>query len=258
MPPPDKIITSAANPEIKRIRSLGMKKYRDETGLFTVEGARHVMEALAAGWEIDTLLYAAEAQDIPHAKGQRLCITDDILKRVTGRDNAQDVLGVFKQRWHEFSELHDDRNALWIGLEEIRDPGNLGTIVRTAQAANAAGVILIGNTCDPFSPEAVRASMGSFAHVRLIRATAEEFISARKKFKGRIVGTHLKGAKDYRTVGYAAPLILLMGGEQNGLSDRLASACDDLAKIPMPGGTESLNLAVSAGIMLYEAARKFF
>jgi RNA methyltransferase, TrmH family len=251
-----KTVSSAANPAVKRLKSLALKKYRDAEGLFIVEGARHVGDALREGWEIDTLAFSPRAADDPVLETcpPRSCleVTDDILGRVTGRDNAQPVLGAFRQRWHSLDGVRD---GLWIGLEGIRDPGNLGTILRSGDAVGVKGVMLIGDTCDPWSPEAVRATMGSFARVGLARASLSEFLVWRREWKGRVVGTHLKTDTDYRTADYRLPLLLVMGGEQSGLSDDLARSCDTLVKIPMKGGAESLNLAVSTGIMLYEISR---
>ena len=253
-----KIITSAANPAIKRLRGLDLKKNRDEEGLFLVEGSRHVNEALERGWQLDTLAWSARAGNDPNIaaagkmKAQSLEVTDDLLSRITGRDNAQAVIGVFRQR---FEKLGAVTAGLWIALEGIRDPGNLGTIIRSADAVQAQGILLLGQTCDPWSLEAVRATMGSFSRVKLAKASLPEFLKWRVTFKGRVVGTHLNTKTDYRKADYALPLLLVMGREQSGLSDEMAKACDTLVKIPMPGGAESLNLAVSTGIMLYEICR---
>lgn len=253
------IITSTANPIIKRIRALGVKKYRDEDGLFIVEGLRHVGDALANGWEVNTLVFSNKARPqaqeiIGKYKVKALEVTDDILANITQRDNAQPLLGVFKQRMQNIDSVKD---GLWLGLEEIRDPGNLGTIIRTADAVAVKGIILIGNCCDPWSPEVIRATMGSFARIPLVRVTQAEFIKWRKSYKGQVIGTHLhQKSVDYRKTNTKLPLLLLMGSESTGLSPDIAAVCDTLVKIPMTGGTESLNLAVSTGIMLYEICRE--
>ena len=253
-----KIITSTANPAIKRLKALDQKKNRDAEGVFMVEGARHVNDALAAGWELDTLAFSPRAGNDPSiaaagkAKAACLEVTDDLLSRITGRDNTQAVLGIFRQRWAPLNEV---RTGLWVGLDGIRDPGNLGTIIRSADAVKAEGVLLIGQTCDAWSPEAVRATMGSFARVKLAKASASELSAWKQGWKGRIVGTHLDTNIDYRKADYSLPLLLVMGSEQAGLSTEAATLCDTLVKIPMPGGAESLNLAVSTGVMLYEICR---
>ncbi len=148
---------------------------------------------------------------------------------------------------------------VWVALDRVRDPGNLGTVIRTIDAVGAKGVILVGETTDPFSMEAVRATMGSIFSVPIVKATEDAFLAWRKGFPGLVAGTHLKGAVDYRTVDFSGrPTLLLMGNEQQGLPDQLAGACDRLLRIPQAGRADSLNLAVATGVMLFEigAARR--
>lgn len=260
MPRSVKHISSAANPAVKALKALALKKHRDESGLFIVEGLRHIAEALAAGWHAQSLCFTPEAlaaaEALPlSADTEMMEMPEDLLRRITGRDNTQDVIAAFAMRTYNIDEITAGGDALWIGLEDIRDPGNLGTILRTADAVGAAGVLLIGQTCDPFAPETVRATVGAFARQKILRATRSEAAAALKNWHGRAVGTHLRTDTDYRAGDYRLPLLLVMGSEQNGLSDEIAAACGQLVKIPMPGGTESLNLAVSTGIMLYEICR---
>lgn len=260
---PYKTITSAANPAIKKLCSLALKKYREQDGLFLVEGVEHVHAALQKGWEPATVVFSAsllndqQTQKIltacAAAGGQCLNVAADILSRITKRDNAQPLIAALRQREGTLGAVQD---GLWVGLEEIRDPGNLGTIIRSSRAVGARGIILIGETCDPWSPEAIRASTGSFAWIALVRAAPDEFLNWRKMWKGQLIGTHLRAPTDYRRIKYESPLMLLMGGEQTGLSPALSEICDALVKIPMCEGTESLNLAVSTGILLYEACRE--
>lgn len=257
-----KKITSLANPEIKNIRALAMRKYREEEGLFVTEGLRHALEAAEAGWEFKTLVIEESSKDkelvrklIGLCQRQKcLCleVTPAIMESITKRDNAQAVMAVLKQRWASLADVTD---GMWIALEEIRDPGNLGTIMRTADAVGARGIILIENTCDPYSLEAIRASMGSFPHVVLARASRAEFSSWAARGGFQIVGTHLKTNHDYRKIAYARPLVLLMGNEQAGLSDEMAKLCTDLVKIPMRGRADSLNVSVATAVMLYEIHR---
>lgn len=254
MPETPKTISSPANPTVKRLKSLSAKKYRDEEQLFIVEGLRHVKDALAGGYTLDTLAYAAHAsKDAAGIKAREsLEMTEDLLSRITGRDNAQAVIGAFRPKTEKPENI---KTGLWVGLEGIRDPGNLGTIIRTADAVKAEGIILIGECCDPWSYEAVRGSMGSFARVKIAAAALKDFIEWRRGWAGKVTGTHLRTSTDYRAAKYDLPHLLLMGSEATGLSDDAAKACDALVKIPMAGGAESLNLAVSTGVMLYEMAR---
>ncbi len=255
-----KVITSFTNPFIKMLRALDLKKNRDEDGVFLAEGLRHVREAVACGWHIRAVIFhsgdrmmeqikALEAE-LPHTEFVE--VTKDILSKITHRENSETIIALVEQKWSELEAVQD---GLWVALEEVRDPGNLGTIIRTCDAVQAKGVILIGNCCDPFSTEAVRASMGSFARLSFARANMSDFLAWRKAYKGNVIGTYLKGAIDYRTANYTQPLLLVMGNEQKGLSDGLANACTQLVKMPMRGGADSLNLAVATGVMLYEISR---
>jgi len=142
-----------------------------------------------------------------------------------------------------------------VALEAIRDPGNLGTIIRTADAVGANGVILIGSSCDPYSREAVRASMGSIFHVALVRLGLEGFLAWAGAWKGDVIGTYLSSQQDFRAAAYRAPTLLAMGSEGPGLSPKMAGACTRLVKIPMAGRLDSLNLAVATALMLYEIRR---
>lgn len=256
MPTEIRKITSRANDEIKKIRSLAQRKYREESGLFITEGLRHALEAAEAGWEFQTLVIEDGAKGhelvkklLKQADCLVLEVPPAIMESVTKRDNAQNVIAVLKQQWTDLNAVKD---GLWIALEEIRDPGNLGTIMRTADAVGARGIILIENTCDPFSLEAIRASMGSFPHVKLVRCQRGDFAEWTGKGKFQIVGTHLKTHHDYRKIAYKAPLVLLMGNEQAGLTDALSKTCTHLVKIPMQGKADSLNVSVATAVMLYE------
>lgn len=266
-----KEITSLANPIIKDLKALGLKKNRDRESVFMAEGLKLVIDALDLGWTIRTLLFAKSGLGNPlvektaartvAAGGLVIEASNKVLESVTRRDNAQMVVGVFEQRWHAIEHLQHqasgiDSDDVFIALDRVRDPGNLGTIIRTADAVGAKGLILVGDTTDPFSLEAVRATMGSVFAMPLYRLSEAEFLKWHKSFKGRIVGTHLKGAVDYRTINFKkGPLLLLMGNEQQGLPDNLADCCDDLARIAQAGRADSLNLAVATAVMLYEMRR---
>ncbi|WP_026381422.1 TrmH family RNA methyltransferase [Afifella pfennigii] len=256
-------VDSPANPIVKDLRALTAKKERDRTGLFLGEGLKLVRDALAAGFEVVDLIAAADSLEGPvgesaaevKARGGRvLAVSHKVLEKLSRRDNPQTVIGVFKKRLAGAEEI--GARGIWIGLERIRDPGNLGTIIRTADAAGAAGIVLIGECCDPFSLEAVRASMGSFFHVPLALAREEAFLAAARANGARLLGTHLSARRDFRQADYSPPLILLMGNERQGLTERLAAACDELLRIPMRGKADSLNLAIATGLFVYEALRQ--
>jgi TrmH family RNA methyltransferase len=151
------------------------------------------------------------------------------------------------------AQIDRDLAGVWVALQAVRDPGNLGTIVRTADAAGCGGVILVGDCCDPYSVEAVRATMGSIFAVPISRVGVEEFVAWRVAWRGSVVGTLLSATADYRAVDYRRPTLILMGNEQQGLPPELAAVCDVNVKIPMRGRADSLNLSVAAGIMIYAA-----
>lgn len=261
-----KEVTSLANPIIKDIKALSQKKGREETGTFMAEGLKLVIDALELGWAISTLIYAKNAKDKPlvtkvaartvAAGGLVLEVSEKVLSAITRRDNPQMVVGVFRTKWRPLSEVRPAANETYIALDRVRDPGNLGTIIRTADAAGASGVILVGECTDPFSLETVRATMGSVFALPVTRATPEEFLAWKKGAGVSVVATHLAGAVDYRTVDYKKkPVVVLMGNEQQGLPDLLAREADQLARIPQAGLADSLNLAVATAVILFEARR---
>jgi len=261
-----KEITSLANPIIKDMKALSLKKNRDREGVFMAEGLKLVIDALDLGWTIRTFLFSKAGLGNPiiektaartkAAGGLIIEASQKVMESVTRRDNPQMVVGVFEQRWLPIETLQAKGDDVYIALDRVRDPGNLGTIIRTADAVGAKGLILVGDTTDPFSLETVRATMGSIFAMPLYRLSADAFLQWRKNFKGTIIGTHLKGSVDYRTINYSkGPTILFMGNEQQGLPDNLADSCDTLARIPQAGRADSLNLAVATGVMLYEIRR---
>ncbi len=256
-------ITSLANPAVKAARALHMKKAREETGQFLAEGLKIVTEAVELGRAPHTLLFAAETAGHPllrraiaateAARGEVLEVSHEILEKISRRDNPQTVLAVFDQAFTSLAELQPAAAPCWVALEAVRDPGNLGTIVRTSDAAGCGAVILIGDCCDPYSVEAVRATMGSIFAVPIARVSVAEFLAWRARWPGSVVGTQLSATTDFRAAAYAPPSLILMGNEQAGLTPELAAACEVTVKIPMRGRADSLNLAVATGIMIYAA-----
>ncbi len=259
-------VTSLANPMVKDIKALATKKHREETRTFLAEGLKLVIDALDQGWAIRTLVFGKAA--LGNALVERTAAravaagatvieaSAKVLEAITRRDNPQMVVAVFEQRYARLADFRPEDDDTFVALDRVRDPGNLGTILRTADAAGAKGVILIGETTDPFAIETVRATMGSIFAIPVARAREEDFIAFAKGFGGLVAGTHLKGSVDYRSVEWRGrPVLLVMGNEQQGLTDPLAEACTTLVRIPQAGRADSLNLAVATGVMLYEARR---
>jgi len=261
-----KEVTSLSNPIVKDIKALSDKKHRDEMKSFMAEGLKLVIDALELGFEIRTLVYAKNVKDKPQVVqcatktvargGLVLEVSEKVLSSITRRDNPQMVVGIFTQRWTNIRDLKPAANETYVALDRVRDPGNLGTIIRTADAAGASGVILVGETTDPYSMETVRATMGSVFALPLVKASPADFLAWKKGAGVSVVATHLAGAVDYRTIDYKKkPVVLLMGNEQSGLPEALAREADALARIPQAGRADSLNLAIATGIMLFEARR---
>ena len=256
-------VTSLANPTVKAVRALHLRKERDETGLFVAEGLKTVTEGVETGHAPRILLHGAEAAGHPllqkavqaalAASGEVIEVTEAILAKVSRRDNPQAVVGVFEQVFRPLEVIEPQAARCWVALHRVRDPGNLGTIVRTADAAGCGGVILVGECCDPYSVEAVRATMGSIFAVPLTLASEAEFAAWRNGWPGSVVGTLLSAETDYREADYARPTLILMGNEQQGLPPDMAALCDVNVKIPMRGRADSLNLSVATGIMIYAA-----
>jgi TrmH family RNA methyltransferase len=258
-----KQITSLQNERVKAIRALEMRKERKETGLFVAEGTSLLVTARDNGFKPETLVYRSGSAGSGIAQGlvtwalnegvECLEVSEAVLGKLSLKDNPQSMLGVFKQRWVEPPKASDmPSDNVWVALEEVRDPGNLGTIIRTSDAVGAAGIVLIGASCDPYSHECVRATMGSVFAMPLARMQRDQFLKWANGWQGDIVGTHLSGSEDFRAATYRAPTLLVMGSEGPGLSENLTAACTKLVKIPMAGQLDSLNLAVATALMLYQ------
>ncbi|MBV8593213.1 MAG: RNA methyltransferase [Caulobacteraceae bacterium] len=242
---------------VKAATALHLRRTRAETGRFLVEGLKSVTEGVQLGRRPRLLLYGDAAKDHPLLQAA-LTVADDsvlvsaaILAKVSRRDNPQAVVGVFDQVFADLRSLRPNEARCWIALDRIRDPGNLGTIVRTADATGCGGVILVGECCDPFGVEAVRATMGSIFATPIYRVEAGDFMAWRPAWPGTVAGAIVGGDADFRRGPYRSPTLLLMGNEQAGLPADLADLCDLRVGIPMRGRADSLNLAVATGIMVY-------
>lgn len=259
-----KEVDSPANVLIKDIKALEKKRHRIETNSFLAEGQKLIVDALDNGWDVRTLIVAKNAaQKTPVAKLISRCVaagidvllvSNRILTSLTRRDNPQMVCAVVGRQFGTDEDILAPSEGVWVALDRVRDPGNLGTIIRTADALGASGVILIGDTTDPFATEAVRATMGSVFAVPLYAMNEEAFCGLAGRFSGSVVGTHLAGSVDFRVPDYQdGPTILLMGNEQAGLTESLVEVCDHLVRIPQTGTADSLNLAIATSICLFQA-----
>ncbi|WP_420136533.1 TrmH family RNA methyltransferase [Sphingomonas sp.] len=255
-------ITAFSNPLIKRVRGLRDKRHRREERLFLAEGLRILAEAEEAGTLPQMLFFARESGDHPIVRrlsakvegqgGDVIETSRDILHKLSGKDNPQAVLGVYRQFDTALSRVDRAASGIWLVAQAMRDPGNLGTMLRTGDAVGAGGLILIDDTVDPFSVEAVRASMGAMFTQRIAQARWPDFIDWLRSGDGQLVGLSLDSSVDYRLPNYVAPTFLLVGNEAQGLPSDYAAACDLRVKIPMLGKADSLNAAISCAVMAYQ------
>jgi RNA methyltransferase, TrmH family len=258
-----RLITSLTNDRVKAIRALEMRKVRRETGLFVAEGASLLITARDHGFVPETLVYQAGAAESGVVRGlvtyalqagaEVLEVSEAVLAKLASKDNPQTVLGVFRQRFAAPPEPAAVlKDATWLALEEVRDPGNLGTIVRTADAAGCCGIILVGTCCDPYALDAIRATMGSVFAIPLVKMEPAAFLTLVAAWRGDVIATHLDATDDFRAVTYRGPELLVMGSEGPGLSQAVAQAATRRVKIPMSGDLDSLNLAIATALMLYQ------
>jgi TrmH family RNA methyltransferase len=260
------LITSFANQNVKLIRKLEQKKYRQETGLFFIEGLRTVGEAIQTGASIDTLVVAPELLVSDFGKSlldhpaiqnvERIEVSAEIYQKLAHKEGPQGIGAIVKQDWQAIDHIQVDSGDLWVALDAVSDPGNLGTIMRTTEAVGSRGIILLGHSTDPYDPTAVKASMGAIFSLELAQSDWDSFLIWEKKNQLTIVGTSDSAKTDYQKVEYRRPMILLMGSERHGLPEEMQAACDHVVFIPMEGRTDSLNLAVATGVMLYQIYNK--
>ena len=260
------LISSAANPVVKRMRLLGERKHRRREGAFVVEGIQPVWQAVESGAELEVMVVApgllgdsAAAQMVAGQEraGVRVArVTDDLFARVSSRDGPSGLAAIVHARVPGLASLAVTPDAVFAALHEIGNPGNLGTIIRTANAAGAAGVVLVGPSTDPFDPVAVKASMGALFTTSVVQApTAGDFFTWAADSGVAVVTTSAKAEVSFWAARYRWPLALLLGAEGTGLPADVLAAGDLQVRIPMSGTAESLNLAVAAGVLLYQTRK---
>jgi TrmH family RNA methyltransferase len=259
-------ITAFSNPLVKQVRGLRDKKNRRREGLFVAEGLRILTEAREAGRLPEILFYSAGAAhplltlliEATEAAGGDVVETNaEIIGKLTAKDNPQTVIGVYRTFGGALGELDRAAAPLWIVAQALRDPGNIGTMLRTGDAVGAGGLILIDECADPFSVEAMRASMGALFTQRVVAARWDEFLPWLRSGPGQLVGTSLDTDLDYQQPRYRAPCFILVGNEQAGLPEDYEAACDLLVRMPMLGKADSLNAAVATAVMAYEVINQW-
>lgn len=259
------IVSSIHNPKIKHIRALRQRKAREQSNSFFIEGIQAVSEAIHMQATIECLIIVPDMLKSPQAQSALRAVLQtqtpivqvsaEVFEALSSKDIAHGIAAVVQQHWTSLSMVQADACACWVALDCVQYPGNLGTILRTADAVGARGVILLGNSTDPYDPLCVRASVGAIFSQQLIRSSIAEFADWVTCHKPLVIGTSPSASIDYREAVYQRPLVLLMGSERNGLSAQEQALCDTVVRIPMNGRRDSLNLAVATSIMLYETLR---
>lgn len=263
------VITSRSNPKIRLVRQLRQRKHRQETGLVLVEGIHHVGQAVEAaaapetGLSIESLYYAPELLTSEYA-GQlieisalsgidRHATSAQVFLSISDKEHPQGILAVVRLPQRRISNLSPGNFPWGVALVSPQDPGNIGTIMRTVDAVGASGLLLLDDSADPTHPGAVRASMGSLFWHPVVQVSFAEFALWSRQHGYHVYGTSAYGSEDYQSLErFERPMLLLLGSEREGLTPEQAAHCQHLLRLPMHGRVSSLNLAVAAGIMLYE------
>lgn len=261
------LITSSSNPKLKQARALRQRKQRAATGLFLVEGLFHIGEALAAHAPIEYLCYAPDQLDSDFGRqlidraavaGIACCeTTADLLASLAEKDHPQGIIAVARQPQARLADLTPQNFPWGVALVAPQDPGNVGTILRTIDAVGATGLIVLEGGVDVYHPTAVRASLGSIFWHPIVSASFADWSRWAAAQGYRVIGTSARGSADYREIAaYEPPLIVLLGSEREGLTDEQKAVCGQLLRLPMRGRVTSLNLAVAAGVLLYDVQAK--
>jgi len=256
-----KTITSPSNPTIKFIRSLRQRKERKSSGLFFVEGIRLIGEAVRTQQRIMHVIVCPELLDstfgiklvatIEDQGIDLISVPEAIFKSISIKEGPQGIAGVVEESWVDLGEILL-KKGLWVALDTVQDPGNLGSILRSLDAAGGNGIILLDDSTDPYHPTSVRASMGGIFTQKLIKSTFDIFSKWKKNSQYPLIGTWCEEGLFYRGYNYPEDMILLMGSEQKGLSKKYKEICDGLVTIPMKGSVDSLNLSNATSIVLFE------
>jgi TrmH family RNA methyltransferase len=255
-------ITSASNERIKHAR-----RVRDgrEPGLIFIEGVRLAEEAVRSGLIIDTC-FAVQCEESRQSEllaqfaSQNVSVqftTPEVLSALSDTVQSQGIILLAQRPMLSASVLSEASATLFLGLDRVQDPGNMGTLIRTAEAAGVGGIVALGGSVDVFSPKVLRSSMGSaFRLPILANATVEQLISLRESHGLKIVAAAGEGEIDYTDYDWQQPTLLLLGNEGRGVDAALMSQCDARLRIPLLNGVESLNVAAAGAVMLFEAARQ--
>ncbi len=254
------LITSSSNPLVKQVRSLRQKKARRESGLFLVEGIHHVGEAVEAGWDVESVLYAPDllTSKFAHDLIARLDsppqpVTPQVMESLADKENPQGILAVVRQKQTRLGELGEVTRA--VALVSPQDPGNVGTILRTMDGVGADALFLLEGGVELYHPSVIRSSMGALFWKPVVQTSFDQFVRWAHEGKCQLIGTSAHADVEYHTLVPQSPWVLVLGNEQKGLSREHMDACDVTVSLPMQGRVSSLNLSVAAGVLLYQFSK---
>lgn len=260
------LISSPSNPLLKRIRKLRQRKHRAEQRALFAEGIAPVWQAAESGVTFEVvvtapdLLTSERARSLVSSLGERgvevASVTGAAFESIAEREHPSGLGAIVSIPERTLDDVSLGADALVVVLDEVGNPGNLGTVVRTADAAGAAAVVVAGASADPWHPGAVKASMGTVFSTPVVAAGLDEVLTWARREDLAIVATSAHGRVDHWDAEYPERCLLLFGSEATGLSDETLSAADEVVRIPQKGAASSLNLAVAAGIVIYEAAKR--
>lgn len=264
------MIESTANPRIKQLVLWQSKaRERRKDGVFVAEGLKMLSEA-PEGWIRDIYLTQDVAKKVATSKEEKQqalwnkivragyeLVSPEVMKRAADTQTPQGALIVLKQPQYSLEEILSVKDGLYLVLEDLQDPGNLGTILRTGEGAGISGVIMSRETVDIFNPKTIRSTMGSIYRVPFIYVETLNEVLAKMKKKGiATYAAHLSGKDYYSAFSFKGSTAFLIGNEGNGLKKETADLADHYLKIPMEGQVESLNAAIAASLLVYEAHRQ--
>jgi RNA methyltransferase, TrmH family len=249
-----------------RIRKLQSdRRYRDQHRLFFIEGVRNFVAAIDRGWSIETLLYSEKLLTAPLARKfvrqlkragvPFIRVSPEAFRSVSCAEHASGVAAILHQQIRTLEQIKLDQLPCWTVLSHVQSLGNFGTLLRTSAAIGAGGFILLGHHIDPYEPVVVRATMGALFNQTLVRTNVERFRQWIQTHHLAVIGASPDGVVEYDQVRYSQPTILLLGNERSGLTDEQRSLCQQIVRIPMVGGTDSLNLAVAGSLLMYAVFR---
>lgn len=256
------LVSSPRDPRSLTLRSLQTPQGRSRTKLYIIEGIRHLARAVEHSAPIESVFLDPSVLSNPFGQklARRLCqqgvpgirLSHELYRDLTLATEPQGIGAILKQRWVPLEQIRPERNSLWLAIESIESPGNLGTIIRTAEAAGLSGILMLNPNCDPHDPATVRATMGSLFSQKLVRCSALEFNHWTKSNGVSVVASSPSGLMGFKALAYRFPAALVVGSEKHGLSDQLLETASFVVRIPMHGGCDSLNAAVATGVLLFE------